>query len=197
MLVKHGENCIIQENVILGFKYREDCHPVVIGKNALVRTFTIIYADVTIGNDFKTGHHVVIREMTTIGNKIVVGSGSIIDGNVTIGNEVKIESQVYIPTHTTIGNQVFIGPGATLTNDRYPQRIRDQYVPEGPVIEDGVTIGANAVLLPGIRIREGSFIAAGTVVTKDVPPWSLVKGNPGQIFPLPEKLKEWNKAKKW
>lgn len=197
MFFESGENCVFQENAIIGFKYREKCGKVIFGKNVVVRSFTIIYGDVIVGDDFKTGHHVIIREETRIGSKIVIGSGSIIDGNVTIGNEVKIESQVYIPTHTKIGNKVFIGPGATLTNDRYPQRMRDEYVPDGPVIEDGVTVGANAVILPGVRIGEGSFLAAGTVVTRDVPPWSMVQGVPGQIQPLPEKLKEWNRAKKW
>ncbi len=197
MCFESGENCVFQENAIIGFKYREKCGKAIFGKNVVVRSFTIIYGDVIVGDDFKTGHHVIIREETRIGSRIVIGSGTVIDGNVTIGDEVKIESQVYIPTHTIIGNKVFIGPGATLTNDRYPQRMRDEYVPEGPVIKDGVTIGANAVILPGKVIGEGSFLAAGTVVTKDVPPWSMVKGNPGEILPMPEKLKQWNKAKKW
>lgn len=197
MYYKCGKNCEFHENTIVGLKYKEGCRRTKVGDNAIIRAFSIIYADVMIGDDFKTGHNILIREKTRIGSKIVIGSGSIIDGNVIIGDEVKIESQVYIPTHTKIGNRVFIGPGATLTNDRYPQRMRDEYVPDGPVIEDGVTVGANAVILPGVRIGEGSFLAAGTVVIRDVPAWSLVKGIPGQVQPLPEKLKEWNRAKKW
>lgn len=192
-----GENCFIQENVILGLKYKEGCQKVKIGDNAVIRTFTIIYADVKIGNDFKTGHGVVIRENTKIGSKIVVGTGTLIDGNVEIGDRVKIESHVYIPTHTEIGSDVFIGPNVIMTNDKYPQRLRDQYEPKGPTIEDSVSIGANSTILPGIRIAEGSFIAAGSVVAKDIPSWKLVKGIPGKIYELPEILKEKNKAKKW
>ncbi len=75
--------------------------------------------------------------------------------------------------------------------------MRDQYSPFGPVIEDSVSIGANSTILPGIKIETGSFIAAGSIVTKNVPPWSFVKGNSGEILPLPEKLRERNKAKKW
>jgi acetyltransferase-like isoleucine patch superfamily enzyme len=197
MFATLGEDCQVQENVILGLKYRDGCAETVIGDHATIRAFTIIYADVVIGDHFTTGHHVMIRENTRFGDRIVVGSGTIIDGTVTIGNRVKIESQVYIPTHTTIGDDVFIGPNVTMTNDMYPQRKRDEYRPRGPIIEDSVSVGANATILPGVRIGEGSFIAAGSVVTRDVPAWSLVKGVPGQVSPLPEHLRERNRALKW
>ncbi len=192
-----GENCLVQENVIIGLKYREGCRAAKIGGNATIRALSVIYADVVIGDNFTTGHGIVIRENTRIGNRIVIGSGTVIDGNVEIGDRVKIESQAYIPTHTKIGSDVFIGPNVVLTNDRYPQRMRAQYEPLGPVIEDGVSIGANSTIMPGVRIGEGSFIAAGSVVTRDVPAWSLVKGTAGRAYPLPEKLKERNRAKKW
>jgi len=192
-----GEHCNIQEGVIIGFKYTEACEPARIGNNATVRAGSIIYADVQIGDDFKTGHHVVIREQTVIGSKIVIGTNVVIDGQVTIGDFVKIETGAYIPTHTTIGNKVFIGPNVTMTNDKYPQRCRESYKPEGPIIRDSVSIGANVTLLPGVEIGEGSIIAAGSVVTKDVPPWSLVKGVPGQAEPIPEFLKHENRAIAW
>jgi len=191
------KNFTIQENAIVGLKYRDGCSKTTIGNNAVIRAFTVIYADVVIGDDFKTGHGVVIREKTRIGNRIVIGSGTVIDGNVEIGDRVKIESQVYVPSHTKIGSGVFIGPNVVLTNDKYPQRMRDEYEPIGPIIEDNVSIGANATILPGTRIGEGSFIAAGSVVPKDVPPWSLVKGVPGRVYRLPKKLKERNRAKRW
>lgn len=192
-----GKNCVVQGNVILGLKYKDGCQKVKIGNNAIIRAFTIIYADVIIGDDFKTGHRVVIRENTKIGSRIVIGSGTIIDGNVEIGDRVKIESLVYIPTHTKIGSDVFIGPNVVMTNDKYPQRLRDQYEPKGPIIGDSVSIGANSTILPGVTIGEGSFIAAGSVVTKDVPSWKLVKGVPARIYELPDKLKERNRAIKW
>lgn len=194
---KLGKDCIIHENVILGLKYAEGCNKAIIGDRAVIRWGSIIYADVEIGNDFKTGHSVLIREKTKIGDRIVIGTNTVIDGNVEIGNFVKLESNVYIPTHTKIGNYVFIGPGAVLTNDKFPQRIRDEYEPIGPILEDSVTVGANAVILPRVRIREGSMIGAGSVVTKDVPSWSIAVGVPARIKPLPEKLRERNRAKNW
>ena len=192
-----GANCVIQPTAIVGLKYSETCGKARLGNNAIVRAFTIIYADVETGDDFKTGHHVLIRENTRLGSKIVIGSGTTIDGTTTIGDRVKIESLVYVPTHTLIGSDVFIGPKAVLTNDRYPLRLRKQYKPQGPILEDSVTIGANVTLLPGVRIGEGAFVAAGAVVTQDVPPWTMVRGNPGRIHELPAKLRERNRALKW
>lgn len=195
--VELGSNCVIQPTAIVGLKYNETCGKAKLGDNAVVRALTIIYADVQAGDDFKTGHHVMIREHTRFGSKIVIGTGTTIDGTTTIGNRVKIESLVYVPTHTTIGDDVFIGPKAVLTNDRYPLRMRDRYKPEGPILEDSVTIGANVTLLPGVRIGEGAFVAAGAVVLHDVPAWTLVRGNPGRIYDLPEKLRERNRALRW
>ena len=192
-----GENCDIQDGVVLGLQYRDRCEKTVVGNRAIIRQGTIIYADVVIGDDFATGHNVLIREHTRIGNKVLVGTGTVIDGHVTIGNFVKLETNVYIPTHTYIGNYVFIGPNAVLTNDRYPLRRRDEYKPEGPILEDHVTIGANATLLPGVRIGEGAMVAAGAVVTRDVPPWHLAIGVPARIRPLPPELREPNRARNW
>ncbi|MDH4028329.1 MAG: acetyltransferase [Nitrospirota bacterium] len=192
-----GKDCIIQESVILGLKYTDDCKETLIGNNAVIRAFTVIYADSTIGDDFRTGHFVTIRENTKIGNNVVVGSGVVIDGNMNIGDRVKIETNAYIPAHTRIGNDVFIGPNVVMANDKYPQKMRGTYKPAGPLIEDNVSIGANSTILPEIIIGTGSFVAAGTVVTKNIPPRSLVKGNPGAILPLPEKLNERNRAKQW
>lgn len=194
---KAGENCVIQSGATVGFQYKGNCKPVVLGNNCTIRMGTIIYADVMAGDDFQTGHHVMIREHTQIGNHIVIGTNTVIDGTVTIGDFVKIETNCYIPTHVTIGSRVFIGPGVVLTNDRYPQKMRDQYIPEGPILEDGVTLGGGVVVVPGVRIGRGAFIAAGSVVTKNIPPMSFVKGAPGKILPLPEKLFEFNMAKNW
>lgn len=192
-----GKGCVVQENVIIGLEYKQGCEEARIGDNALIRWGTIIYGDVVIGDNFKTGHSVLIREKTTIGDNVLVGTNSIIDGYVEIGSFVKIESGVYIPAHTRVGNYVFIGPCAVFTNDKYPQRLRDKYEPKGPVLEDNVTVGANATLLPGVHIGEGSMIGAGSVVTKNVPPWSLALGAPAKVQPLPDKLREPNRAKKW
>lgn len=192
-----GEDCQVEPRCIIGLRYRAECRAVDLGKQVHIRAGTIVYADVRIGDDFQTGHNVLIRERTIIGDHVVIGTNTVIDGNVVMGNFVKIESNCYIPTHTRIGNRVFFGPNVTLTNDRYPLKMRDQYRPEGPVIEDGVTLCGGVLVVPGVTIGEGAFVAAGAVVTKDVPAMSLVKGVPGAIMPLPGHLRGNNMALSW
>lgn len=192
-----GENVTIQDGAIVGFPYRAECGPAVIGDNSVIRAGTIIYGDVITGDHFQTGHNSIIREESSFGRYALVGSGSVIDGNVVIGDFAKIESNCYICTHVTIGTRVFIGPNVVFTNDKYPLKNRDGYKPVGPVIEDLVTIGAGSLLLPGVTIGKGSFVAAGSVVTKDAPPMTLVRGNPGKFYALPEHLQEKNIALNW
>lgn len=192
-----AENARVQDGCILGLAYQEVCGPVILGPGAIIRSGTTIYADVRAGSDLQTGHNVLIREHTSIGDHVLVGTNTVIEGQVEIGSFVKLESNCFIPTHVVIGSFVFFGPGVVLTNDRYPLRRVGEYVPEGPTIEDGVTLGGGAVLCPGVRVRANSFIAAGAVVTRDVPTNSLAVGAPAEIRPLPDKLRRRNMARSW
>jgi len=183
-----GEGARVFEPVTLGFPSREfmdsaDFPGVTLGKKAVLRSGTIIYCEVDIGDEFQTGHNVIIREKTRIGNRVAIGSASIIEGNATIGDAVSLQSMVYIPTGTRIGNNVFIGPNTVLTNDRYPpHRIGGL---ESPEIGDSAAIGANVTIIPGVKIGAGALVAAGSVVTRDVPPHSLAVGSPARIRDLP------------
>lgn len=192
-----GDGHKIEEGCMLGVKHREECQPVRLGKDARIRSGTIIYGDVQAGDDFQTGHNVVVREWTTMGDHVAIGTNSVIDGNVQIGNFVKIMTNCYIPTHTVIGNRVFLGPNVTLTNDRYPLKMRDIYSPEGPIIEDYVTLSAGVVVCPGVRVGRNSFVAAGAVVTRDVPPESMAIGVPARFAPLRDDLRQLNVALSW
>lgn len=181
-----GTDADIDDDVTIGYQHAEDTSPTVLGDRARVRSGTIIYTDVRIGDDLVTGHRVLIRENTTIGDSVIVGTDTVIDGKTTIGSDVSLQTGVYIPQETTIGDNVFIGPEAVLTNDPYPVRRDVDLV--GPTIEDGVSIGANATLLPDVTIGEGAFVAAGSVVTRDVPDETLAVGTPAVHQELPEEL---------
>ncbi len=194
---KIGISAQIDEQVCLGYQYRDGCGPTRIGDHARIRYGAILYGDVTTGDHLSVGHYAVVREKTAIGDYVVVGSQTVIEGQVNIGSYVKIESRVFIPTHTQIGSHVFIGPGTLITNDKFPLRQRENYAPKGAIIEDHVSLGAGSVLIPGVRIGYMSLIGAGSVVTRDVPDHSLVVGNPGKIRPLPKSLDEKNRALSW
>lgn len=192
MKAKIGKGTVVQEGAIVGFEYRRDCNPAVIGEKGVIRSGTVIYCDVTIGNRLRTGHNVLIRERTEIGDNVLIGSLCIIEGNCKIGSNVSLQSMVYIPRNTIIEDFVFVGPNAVLTNDRYPVRTEDREL-KGPVLRKGCSIGANATLLPGVEVGEGAMVAAGAVATRDVPAWHLAIGSPARFRELPKKLKELNR----
>jgi acetyltransferase-like isoleucine patch superfamily enzyme len=93
---------------------------------------------------------------------------------------------VFVPTNTEIGDRVFIGPAVVLTNDRYPPTGKPEL--RGPVLEESAVIGAKAVILPGIRIGKGAFVAAGSVVTHDVPAGKMAIGSPAKVRDMPKEM---------
>ncbi len=203
---KVGRNAFLGEGVIIGYPTSDiirkallenksiedmDFKGAIIGDNPVIRSYSVIYSDVHIGDNLRTGHNVLIREHTCIGDNVLIGSNTIIDGDTEIGSNVSIQSNVYIPLKVIIEDNVFIGPCAVLTNDKYP--IRKKYQLRGPVIRKGVTIGANAMILPDVEIGEGAFVAAGALVTKNIPAWKLAIGMPARIKELPEELRTINR----
>lgn len=181
-----GRGSSVGEPVTIGVEIGDDSEPTSIGDNAVIRSGTIIYGDVLIGDDFTTGHNVLIREGSVLGDDVLVGTNTVLDGCVEVGSHVSLQTGVYLPSGTTVADKVFVGPHAVCTNDHYP--IRTETDLRGPTLEEHVSIGANATLLPGVTIGERSFVAAGAVVTADVPPDTLAAGVPADHRRLPEHL---------
>lgn len=196
-MIEYGKNTlgggiVVFDPVTIGFPSRErmdqEGYPgTVIGSHAMLRSGTIIYCDVVIGDRFQCGHTVLIREHTSIGDDVAVGTGTIIEGFCQIGNRVRIQSMAFLPTRTDIGDDVFIGPHAVLTNDRFPPTGKPEL--QGPVIQDGAVLGANCTILPGIRIGRGAAVAAGAVVTRDVPPGMIAVGVPARNKEIPAEMR--------
>jgi acetyltransferase-like isoleucine patch superfamily enzyme len=186
-----GEGTVVEPGATVGFRYHRDCGKAVIGARGIIRSGTIVYGDVIAGDYFQTGHHAVIRAQVRMGDYCCIFNHTTVEGIVRMGRGVRIMAHVYIPTRTWFGDCVFVGPGAVFLNDKMAARygaFGEQRV-RGAFVEDHVSIGGGAVVLPDVRIGEGSFVAAGALVTKDVPPRTLVRGVPGRFEPLPEKLR--------
>lgn len=184
-----GKNARIFEPITIGFPSRENIDKLefigtIIGDNAILRSGSIFYCDVVIGNNFQCGHNVLIRENTRIVDDVAIGTATVIEGNVSIGSKTVIQSNAFIPTNTIIGSKVFIAPHVVITNDKYPPTKTGGLT--GARIHNGAIIGANATLLPGITIGDGALVSAGAVVTRNVPNRKMAIGVPAQIQDLPE-----------
>jgi UDP-2-acetamido-3-amino-2,3-dideoxy-glucuronate N-acetyltransferase len=139
-------------------------------------------ADCVIGEGTKVWQFVVILRGAVIGKDCNICAHTLIEGNVKIGDRVTIKSGVQIWDGTILEDDVFVGPNSTFTNDKYP---RSKVYPDkfdGITIKKGASIGANATILPGVTVGEKSMVAAGAVVTKDVPTSVVVAGNPAKII---------------
>jgi acetyltransferase-like isoleucine patch superfamily enzyme len=191
-----GSKSVLGLNVMLGYPVRKKIHSfrfsrnfsveefdkvsagAQIGDNCIIRSGTIIYENAKLGNHVETGHNVLVREGSTIGDKTRIGSSSQLDGSVSIGKNVSIQSNVYLPHLSTIKDDVFLGPNVVVTNDPYPPSKRRQ----GVIIEEGAAIGASACIIVPAKIGKNSIVAAGAVVTVDVPSSTVVLGVPARPY---------------
>jgi acetyltransferase-like isoleucine patch superfamily enzyme len=149
--------------------------------------FKHIGRNVKIGKDIRIWHFTYVGNDTEIGDGTKIGSLVHVDYGVKIGRNCKIEGMAYIPPLTVIGDDVFVGPGVIFTNDPYPESPRMV----GVHVEPGATICAGAVLKAGVRVGARSVVGMGAVVTRDVPPESVVFGNPARArYPLLEYLEK-------
>lgn len=145
----------------------------IIGKNTMIEEYTIV-ADAIIGDECKIHRYIFI------------------DNGVVIGNRVKIQDHVMIPHGVTLEDGVFVGPAVTFTNDKFPRAINSDgslkkisdWIASPALVKYGASIGANATIVCGVTLGEWCMVGAGAVVTKDVPPYALVQGNPARIIKM-------------
>jgi acetyltransferase-like isoleucine patch superfamily enzyme len=151
-------------------------------------TFVHPLADVAtgkIGSGTSIWQYVVALPGAVIGADCNICSHCFIENDVVIGDRVTVKNGVQLWDGLRIADDVFIGPNVTFTNDKYPKSKNADFDAALTVIESAASIGAGAVILPGLKIGTGAMIGAGAVVVSDVPPGKRVVGNPARIVGTP------------
>lgn len=141
-----------------------------------------------LGEGTKIWHLAQVRENAVLGDNCIVGRGAYIGTGVRIGENSKIQNYALVYEPAVLGKGVFIGPAVVLTNDTYPRSVSPDgslksthdWTPVGVTIDDGASIGARAVCIAPVTIGRWATIAAGAVVTKDVPAFALMAGVPAR-----------------
>ena len=134
-----------------------------------------------IGTGTKIWINVQVREGARIGRDCILSKDVYIDHDVAIGDECKVQNSVSVYKGVTIEDGVFVGPNACFTNDKVPRAQNPDWTITPTLVRRGASIGANATIVCGITIGEYAMVAAGSVVTKDVPDFALVMGNPARV----------------
>jgi acetyltransferase-like isoleucine patch superfamily enzyme len=188
-----GEGCVIQDNVVLGKQPKlssrstsratDPLPPLRLGEGAAVCSGAVVYAGTRIGPRAIIGDLASVRERCVLGEGVVVGRGVCVENDVPIGAWTKIQSNSYITAYSELEEHVFIAPCVTTTNDNFMGRTDARHeLIKGAIIRRGARVGGGVVILPGIEIGAEAFVAAGALVTRDVPPGKLVAGLPAQVW---------------
>ena len=152
-----------------------------VGGQSIVGTGVVLYRGAAIGEKVLMADLCTIRENVTVGRGTIVGRGVTVENVCTIGRYCKLESECYITAYSTLEDRVFVAPGVITSNDNFLGRTAERFKHfKGVTVRRGGRIGAGAVLLPGITVGEDGLVAAGSLVTRDVPPRTVVMGRPAK-----------------
>jgi UDP-2-acetamido-3-amino-2,3-dideoxy-glucuronate N-acetyltransferase len=187
-----GEGVRVLEHAVVGKQptlsprstaTREELPPAQIGEGTIVSTGAIVFAGATVGARVIIGDQSCVRERVTVGDDVVIGRGSLVENDTTIGAMTKIQADAYITAYSTLEEHVFVAPCVVTTNDNWMGRTEKRFGNvKGPTIRRGARVGGGAILCPAVEIGEEAFVGAGAVVTKDVPPRTVVVGNPARVI---------------
>ena len=148
--------------------------------NYFVHATAEVSENASIGDGTKIWNQAQVRNDAVIGDNCIISKNVYIDEHVCIGNGVKIQNNVNVYHGVTIEDDVFLGPSMTFTNDMYPRAFNSDWKITETLVRKGASIGANATIRCGITVGEYAMVGAGSVVTKDVPAYALVVGNPAK-----------------
>jgi acetyltransferase-like isoleucine patch superfamily enzyme len=197
-----GDGCIVEDNAVLGKRprlarsssARGEVGSLTLATRVTVCSGAVVFAGATIAADAILGDQSFIRERSSVGERSVIGRGSVVDNDVRIGARVSVQTGVYLTAFTVIEQDVFVGPGVTTTNDDTMSRHAPEMALSGALLRRACRIGGGVVLTPGVEIGEEAFVAAGALVTRDVPARAVVMGVPARVVrevPEEDLLEHW------
>jgi acetyltransferase-like isoleucine patch superfamily enzyme len=198
-----GDGVTIQDGAVLGkppklasrsTAPRGGLDALVLEDGVVVCAQAIVFAGAHIGAGAIIGDQAFVRERARIGAGTVIGRASGVDNDVVVGERVRVQSQVYLTAYSVVEDDVFVGPCAMTTNDDTMARHAPGVPLRGATLRRACRVGGGAVLLPGVEIGEEAFVAAGAVVTSDVPARKVVMGVPARVVrdvPEEDLLERW------
>jgi len=187
-----GAACQVNDNAVIGklplkaprsaTTTSREYPPTRIGDRCILGTGVVVYRGAAIGDKVLIADQATIREEVTIGELTIIGKGATIENRCAIGRCCKIESEAYITAFSQLEDFVFIAPGVVTTNDNFVGRTEERFKHfKGVMVKRGGRVGAGSVILPGRTIGEDALVAAGSVVTRDVPARKIVMGSPARV----------------
>jgi acetyltransferase-like isoleucine patch superfamily enzyme len=200
-----GNNVVIHDGTIIGDRVRlddgavvgkrpmkaansavtgdEELPPARVGADCIIGTHAVVYRGCSLGRKVLVADLATIRENVSIGDFTIVGRGVAVENACRIGRYVKLETNVYITAYSELEDRVFMAPCAVTSNDNFVGRTEERFKHfKGAIIKKGARVGVNATILPGKVINEDALVAAGAVVTGDVPARKIVAGIPARVF---------------
>ena len=199
-----GNHVVFHDDTVIGDEVRVDDHavlgklpmraassattkdaqfpPLEVGSGSIIGTGVVLYRGLKLGRKCLVADYATVREEVTVGDRTIVGRGVTIENECTIGKFVKLETECYITAYSVVEDRVFIAPGVTTSNDNYVGRTEARKKAfKGVTVKRAARIGAGSVILPGKVIGEDALVAAGSVVTRDVPARKVVMGSPARV----------------
>ena len=175
--VELGDDTTIGDFCIIGHPTRSCTGKTVIGPGSVIRSHSVIYRDVELGERFETGHHALMRDGVRAGINLRMGSFADIEGDCVVGDYCRFHGYSHIGRGSRIGSFVWIFSNTILLNDPLPP----SHIERPVTVEDGVVVCATAIAMPGAVLRTGAFICAGARAYGDVPPGGVVEGPRGEV----------------
>jgi acetyltransferase-like isoleucine patch superfamily enzyme len=197
-----GDGCVIEDHVVLGKRPRlapgssaaGEVSRLELGKEVKVCSGAVVFAGAQVQEGVILGDQSFVRERSLVGTGSVIGRASTVDNDVYVGARVRVQTGVYLTAFTIVEDDVFVGPGVITTNDNTMSRHSAEAPLRGATLRRACRVGGGVVLTPGVEIGEEAFVAAGAVVSCDVPARAVVMGIPARAMrevPAEDLLERW------